>query len=258
MKYRALIVEDEAPARANLARIVAQDERFEVVGQASDGVDGLQQIEALRPDLVLLDIQMPGCGGFEMLVALGDDRNFAVIFATAHDEYALRAFDAHAIDYVLKPYDSARIAQALDKAYRQILSSSVDHRAIAALASSAAIGERPHGRLVVRTSDGWLSLELDTIVRLSAQGKYVEVTAGAARHVVRSSLGKLAQRLPPDRFIRIHRGEIVRLSAISKFESGFHGDGIVSLEDDSAVPVSRTHRRALLERLQAQEHAAGG
>jgi two-component system LytT family response regulator len=248
MTHRVLIVEDERLARTNLARIVSRDERFSVIGEAADGIEGLEQIEALHPDLVLLDVEMPRCNGFEMLAALEGAPDFAVIFATAHDDRALAAFDAHALDYLLKPYDPERIAQALSKAHAQLLGAKLAREGVRKIA-----GNPPHApprrRLVLRTELGWSSLEVDTIRRLSALGKYVEVSSGNTKHLVRSSLRQLEQRLGDTEFVRVHRGEIIRVAAVRHVESSGHGDGVITLDDGSAVPLSRTHRRTLLDRL---------
>ncbi|HKO91624.1 MAG TPA: LytTR family DNA-binding domain-containing protein [Polyangiaceae bacterium] len=245
MTHRVLIVEDERPARTNLARMVSQDERFRVVGEATDGIHGLEQIEALRPDLVLLDIEMPRCNGFEMLAALEGAREFAVIFATAHDSRALEAFEAHALDYLLKPYDPERIARALHKAHQLLLGSRLAQQGIGHL-----VREPPHAparrRLVLRTVAGWSSLPLDTIRRFSAQGKHVEISREGEKLVARSSLRRLEQQLEGGAFVRVHRGEIVRVSAVRHVESCAHGDGIITLDDGSAVPLSRSRRQALL------------
>jgi two-component system LytT family response regulator len=249
MTHRVLIVEDERHARANLKRIVSRDERFSVVGEATDGLHGLEQIDTLRPDLVLLDIEMPRCNGFEMLAALDGARDFSVIFATAHDERALDAFEAHALDYLLKPYDPERIARALHKAHHQLLGSRLAQKGMLEI-----VRDPPHTpprrRLVLRTQAGWSSLELDTVRRLSALGKHVEISSLGSKLVARSSLRKLEQRLGDAAFVRVHRGEIVRVAAVRHVESCAHGDGIITLDDGSAVPLSRSYRRALLERLE--------
>jgi len=253
MTHRVLIVEDERHARANLERIVSRDERFSVVGQAADGISGLEQIEALRPDLVLLDIEMPRCNGFEMLAALDGASDFSVIFATAHDDRALDAFQAHALDYLLKPYDPERVARALHKAHHQLLGSRLAREGVRE-GIREIVHDPPHPpprrRLVLRTEAGWSSLELDTVRRLSALGKHVEISSLGSKLVARSSLRKLEQRLGDAGFVRVHRGEIVRVAAVRHVESCAHGDGIITLDDGSAVPLSRSHRRALLERLE--------
>jgi two-component system LytT family response regulator len=237
MTAQVLIVEDERPARAKIRRLLSTDPRFTVIGEACDGIEGLTAIEELAPDLVFLDVQMPGLDGFELLDALGPERRFVVVFSTAHDEHALRAFDEHAVDYLLKPYDGERFRQALDKAARLI--------------ESGSRGEVPKGfgrRIVMKTDEGWLSLDPGDLLRASAAGKYVVVHTPRGRIIVRQSLTAFAARLDRREFARVHRGEVVRFDAIARYEPQIRGDGILTLRDGTAIALSRTFRGAFLER----------
>jgi len=246
---RALIVDDEAPARAKLVRLLGDDGRFELAGEADDGVAAVAQIEALRPDLLLLDIQMPGLTGFEVLRAVGPTACPKVIFSTAHDRYALEAFDAHAVDYLLKPYDAERFRVALDKACLQLGAGRGDAGILEALlARYPGAHGRYLERLIVRRADGWAPIPLDRVRRLSADGKQVRVFEAGGEHVIRDSLGELEVRLDPARFVRVHRGDIVNLHAVVRLDSLLHGDALVELDDGSSVVVSRTHRDAFFTR----------
>jgi two-component system LytT family response regulator len=244
---KALVVDDEAPARAKLVRLLADDGRFELAGEAEDGVAAVARIEALRPDLVLLDIQMPGLTGFEVLRAVGAAACPKVIFSTAHDEYALAAFNAHAIDYLLKPYDLGRLRVALDKAHAQLHAGRDDLAALEAL-----LARHPGGlyleRLLVRRDDSWIPVPVERVRRLSAEGKHVRVHADGGPHLVREALSELEARLDPARFVRIHRGEIVNLHSVVRLDPLAHGDAVVELDDGSSVVVSRTHRDAFFAR----------
>jgi two-component system LytT family response regulator len=246
---RALVVDDEAPARAKLVRLLDDDGRFELAGEADDGVAAVAQIEALRPDLVLLDVQMPGLSGFEVLRAVGPAACPKVIFSTAHDRYALEAFDAHAIDYLLKPYDADRFRIALDKACAQLRGGANEAAVLEAL-----LARQPgaHGRylerLVVKRGDSWIPIALDRVRRLSAAGKHVRVYEPTGEHLIRDSLAELEARLDPGRFVRVHRGEIVNLNAVVRLDALFHGDSMVELDDGSSVVVSRTYRDAFFTR----------
>jgi two-component system, LytTR family, response regulator len=246
---KALVVDDEAPARAKLVRLLRDDGRFELAGEAEDGIAAVAQIEALRPDLLLLDIQMPGLTGFEVLRAAGATACPKVIFSTAHDRYALEAFDAHAIDYLLKPYDAGRFRVALDKAWAQLGAGSGD---VAALEALLARYPGAHGRflerLLVKQGDAWIPIPLERVRRLSAEGKHVRVFEAGGEHLIRESLAELEARLDPARFVRVHRGDIVNLQAVVRLEGLFHGDAMVELEDGSSVVVSRTHRDAFFSR----------
>jgi two-component system, LytTR family, response regulator len=238
-RYRVLVVDDEGPARAKIARLLAADSRFELVGEARDGLGALKQIEALQPDVVLLDVQIPGINGFEVLDALGPDRGFAVVFSTAHDRHALQAFDAHAVDYLLKPYDQERFARALDKAHAQLAGGRRDPLGPMAAGSD---------RMVIKTTEGWVALPHESIVRISAAGKYVSIVTSDGSHLVRQTLTSIAERLDAERFVRVHRSEIVRVGAVAKLEPWTHGDAILTLRDGSTLVLSRTCRRQFLAR----------
>jgi len=246
---RALVVDDEAPARAKLVRLLRDDGRFELAGEAGDGIAAVAQIEAARPDLLLLDIQMPGLTGFEVLRAVGAAACPKVIFSTAHDRYALEAFEAHAADYLLKPYDADRFRIALDKALVQLRAGAGE---VARLEALLARYPGSHGRylerLIVKRDDGWVPVPLDRVRRLSAEGKQVRVFAAGGEHVIRDSLGELEARLDPARFVRVHRGDIVSVAAVVRVDALFHGDAVAELDDGSSVVVSRTHRDAFFAR----------
>lgn len=246
---RALIVDDEAPARAKLVRLLHDDGRFALAGEADDGVAAVAQIEALRPDLLLLDIQMPGLTGFEVLRAVGAAACPKVIFSTAHDRYALEAFNAHAVDYLLKPYDAGRFRIALDKACAQLRAGSSEVAVLEALlARYPGAQGRYLERLIVKRGDGWIPVPLDRVRRLSAEGKHVRVHAEGGPHLIRDSLVELEPRLDPARFVRVHRGEIIQLHAVVRFDALSHGDAVAELDDGSSVIVSRSHRDTFLTR----------
>ncbi len=234
MKFRVLITDDEPPARAKLRRLLASDERFCVVGEARDGVEAVEAIRELGPDLVFLDIRMPGLGGFEVLAALGECADIGVIFSTAHEEHAVRAFDVRALDYLLKPYDGARFRSALDRA--------AEHLGRMKASSGA------EGRLVFKMEDGWHALPMQSVSRVSAAGKEVllSTTEGVLR--VRQSLTAVASKLDDARFVRVHRSEIVRVDAVVRYEPIARGDGLLTLVDGSAVVLSRTQRQEFFRR----------
>jgi two-component system LytT family response regulator len=246
-RLRVLVVDDEKPARMNVARLLAEDVRFEVVGEAGDGIDALAQIERLTPDLVVLDIQMPGLNGFEVLHALGSENPFAVVFSTAHDEYALRAFDAHAVDYLLKPYRAERFRRALDKAVAS-LGSRTHGRALHDLASTALAHERPW--LAFKSQSGpWVKVLLDEILWMAAHRKHTQIVLRLEEHVVRASLREVELKLDA-RFARAHRSEIVNLRAVRRVEPWTHGDAILVLEGGTTRVLTRTYRKEFLARLE--------
>jgi len=239
---RVLVVDDEAPARSKIRRMLAADARFTVVGEAADGLAAVAQVQALHPDLLILDIQMPGLTGFEVLEALEPPMP-QVIFSTAFDRFALDAFEASAVDYLLKPYDSARFTKALDRAYT--LHGAGKGGELKALL--ARVAKAPLERLLVKAEDCWIPVPLRAVRRFSADGKQVKVHSESGVHSVRTSLVDLERRLDPRRFMRVHRGEIVALDAVAHLEPWDHGDGLLVLKDGSKVVLSRTYRAAFVE-----------
>jgi two-component system, LytTR family, response regulator len=240
---KALIVDDEAPARAKLVRLLREDGRFELAGEAADGHAAIARILETQPDLVLLDVQLPGLTGFEVLRALGDYPK--IIFSTAHDHFALAAFDAHAVDYLLKPYDEPRFRAALDK----VVARPVQAAQLAALVARYPGMRSPYlERLLVRRGPDWIPIALDGVRRLAAEDKHVRIYAAGGGHVIRDSLGELESRLDPAAFVRVHRGEIVQLRAVARLEALAHGDAVITLDDDSSVVLSRTYRDAFFAR----------
>jgi two-component system LytT family response regulator len=189
---------------------------------------------------------MPKIGGFELLAALPAPRPFEVIFATASDRYAIRAFEENALDYLLKPYDQARMQQALDRVVerRQGSTPTVGNPGLERLLSMhTALSTE---RLTVRTDEGWVAIPVEKITRLSAADKYVVISCEGKNHVARGALRTLHERLDPTLFFRVHRGDVVALSAVARIESKDHGDAVLVLHDGETVPLSRTHRSKFL------------
>lgn len=238
---KVLIADDEAPARAKLRRFLKEDARVVVAGEASDGLGAVQQVQALRPGLLVLDIQMPGLTGFEVLEALEKPRPL-VIFSTAYDRFALDAFEASAVDYLLKPYDAARFAQALDRALALRRGGAQDP----VQALLARVAQAPLERLLVKEGERWFPVPLRSVRRLSADGKTVKVHAEDGVHLLRRSLSELERRLDPRRFVRVHRSDIVALDAVAHLEPWDHGDALLVLKDGTHVVLSRTYRAAFL------------
>ncbi|MFT3921563.1 MAG: response regulator [Myxococcales bacterium] len=235
---RVLNVDDEAPARAKVARLLAADARFVIVGEASDGLEALTAMEALAPDLLILDVQMPELDGFELLSALGDTQP-AVVFSTAYDSYALRAFEAHAVDYLLKPYDEKRFRLALARAAHACAAREVLHRPLL-----DAVSLRAPRRLALKSVDGpWISLELERVLRLSAANKHTCIYTLDGEHLVRKALRDLEQSLDA-RFVCAHRSEVVNVDAVVRVTSAGYGDAELTLRDGTRVPLARSRRAA--------------
>jgi two-component system LytT family response regulator len=237
------MADDEAPARAKLRRLLAADPRFGLVAEAGDGLQALAAVEAHRPDLLCLDIQMPGLTGFEVLQSLGASAPL-VLFATAFDQYALQAFEAHAVDYLLKPFDARRLARALDRSAALLTAGQGDP---AQRALQAGLARRaPLKRLMVRKGEGLAALPLDQVSRLRSEGKLTFVHGPEGPLPLRQSLSSLEAQLDPDQFVRIHRGDLVNLAFVARLEPYGHGDGLVILADGSALVLSRGHRDRFL------------
>ncbi len=248
MSIRALIVDDERLARARLVRLLRRREDVEIVGVACDGDEAVQMIAELRPDLVFLDVQMPGLSGFDVLDAVGlqsnGNRMPAVVFTTAFDQYALRAFEVHALDYLLKPFDEERLSASLDRAAAMIRGSRADPGLRPFLEQMA-----PPERFVVRTPGRIVFLPLAEVDWIEAAGNYVYVHAGRERHLIRGTLKAIESRFASS-FARIHRSAIVNLERVRELAPRAHGDCEVVLRGGARLPVSRT----FAARLRALRH----
>jgi two-component system LytT family response regulator len=245
---RLVIVDDEPLARRRLKRLVAASGAATIVGEASDGLAAVTCINGLRPDVALLDVQMPELDGFGVVARLTRPAPL-VIFLTAFDRYAIQAFEIHAIDYLLKPVSRERLGDALAHARERL--ESCDERieaGLAALMDTVAGRHAAINRLPVR-SDGRVELvDPAAIDWIEAADNYVVLHAGGRTHVLRETLAHLEQRLSPDEFVRIHRSTIVRLDRVARLDSASRGDYDVTLRDGTRLKLSRTCRPRL-ERL---------
>jgi two-component system LytT family response regulator len=233
MISRALIVDDEALARERVRTLLEASDGVTIVGECSGGREAVDAIIDKRPDLVFLDVQMPDLNGFEVLEAVATEWLPAVIFVTAYDEYALKAFDVHAIDYLLKPIEPERFHKALARATKRDLLSFLD--------------AQPIDRLVIRTRSKVSFLKPSEIDWIEADGKHAVLHAGGGRetHVVRHTLARLEQRLAPHGFVRVHRSAIVNVDRIKELEPWFHGEYVVILKDGTKLTSSAAHSQAL-------------
>ena len=228
---RALIVDDEALARGGVRTRLATVPGVTVVAECSGGREAVEQILAERPDLVFLDVQMPDLDGFDVLEAVASEWLPQVIFVTAYDEYAIKAFDVHAIDYLLKPIEPERFRKALARVTKRDLLAMLD--------------ERPIDRLVIRTRSKVSFLKPSEIDWIEADGKHAVLHAGRETHVVRHTLTRLEQRLAPHGFVRVHRSAIVNVDRIKELEPWFHGEYVVILKDGTKLTSSAAHSQAL-------------
>jgi two-component system LytT family response regulator len=240
-RIRTLIADDEPLARERLRALLARHGDIDIIGECSNGADAIQSITDLRPDLVLLDVEMPRVDGFGVLEALDADSLPAVVFVSAHDQYAVRAFEAHALDYILKPFDEARVDRALRRVRGQLTRSpgarAVDPGLVSLLEELR--GRRRSDRLVVKTGGRVVFLRTEDIDWVEASGNYVRLHVGGEAHLLRESMKNMERRLDPATFVRIHRSAIVNVDRIRELEPWFHGEYIVILRDGTRLTSSR-------------------
>jgi len=236
---RVLIVDDEEPARRKIRRLLSGETDVEIVGEAATGTEAIEAIRRLTPDLVFLDVQIPPPNGFGIIDALGRDNAPDVIFVTAFDEHALRAFEVRALDYLLKPVTPARFREALDRARERFEQAP----------SADPARPKPLARILVRDDTKAFLLALDRVDRIEADGNYVRLHSNGRSFTVRMAIGALAGRLDADQFLRISRSAIVRLDAIKELHPWFHGDYHVVMTDGARLTWTRRYRAAAMPEL---------
>lgn len=240
---RVLVVDDEPAARRKVVRFLKEHPDVEVAGEAASGEDAIARIAEQRPDVVFLDVQMPGIDGFEVVEALAAaDYVPAIVFATAHDEYAVRAFEVSAVDYLLKPFDRDRFDRALERA-RRTIGEPADAAQSQLLTLLEAV--RPQNqyakRLLVPSNGRALFVNASEVVRLEADRNNVRIHARDGIFALRSTLDALERRLDPQQFVRIHRSYVVNIDAIKEIHPWFHGDFKIRLHDGTELMWSRRY-----------------
>jgi len=259
-KIKTIIVDDEPLARRNLRLLLEQDSQIEIIGECRNGKEAVKAIESSHPDLIFLDIQMPEMDGFDVLEQVGAEQVHAIVFVTAFDQYALKAFSVHALDYLLKPYDDLRFSQALQRAKTQIESreiNKVSKRLLALLEEREnqkewITNKQPYlTRLMIKLASRVVLLKVDEIDWIEADGNYAKLHVGKKAHLLREKMHDLEAQLDPRRFVRIHRSIIVNLERIRELHPHFNGDYIVVLEDGRQLKLSRSRRENLEARLRA-------
>ena len=255
MKLRTLIVDDEPLAREGVALALAKERDVEIVGNCADGPSAVRAIRELEPDLVFLDIQIPELDGFEVLDTLDRDELPVVVFVTAYDEYALRAFDAHALDYLLKPVARERFRETLERARGRVrerrAAGVIDDRLIALHAERQA-GPAPARyltRIAVKTAGRAYFVRAEEIDWIEAADNYARLHAGGTSHLVRETLRTLEVKLDPQLFLRVHRSAIVNVDAIRELQPWFHGDHVLILRSGARLTCSRRYDERLRQML---------
>lgn len=251
MTLRVVVADDEPPARERLRELLAGVPDVQVVGEAPSGTAAVEAVRRLQPDLLLLDVQMPGLDGFGVLEALEPGELPAVVFVTAYDAYALRAFEVHALDYLLKPFDAERLGRALDRvrAARAAEAAAAPDPRLLELLSRLAERRTPFERLLAKRGDTSVLLRCAELDWIEAAGNYLRLHVGREIFLVRETLSSLEGRLDPARFARVHRSIMVNLDRVREIHPAFHGDAVLRLADGTDVPLSRTYRDALEARL---------
>ena len=246
---KALIADDEALARRFIRRMLRDDRDVEIVGECSDGKQAVAIIRKQNPDVVFLDVQMPEMDGFAVLESIGTDRLPEIIFATAYEQYAIRAFELHALDYLLKPFDQARFKDAIKHAKERFRS---DRRnegrlQISALLESIRNKRQYLDRLMIKAAGRITFLSIDEINWIQADDKYVHLHAGKISPMVRQTLSAMETQLDPKKFRRIHRSAIVNVGRIKELQPLFSGEHSILLEDGTKLTLSRNYRDKLFQ-----------
>jgi two-component system LytT family response regulator len=248
---RTIIADDERLAREKVRTLLAAETDIKLVAECSNGKQAISAIRMHRADLLLLDIQMPDMDGFDVLNELSAEEMPAVIFTSAYDQYAIRAFEVRALDYLLKPFDQERLHHSIERARRELGKSQdreITHRILDLLSqvkSEIKSGPSPEGRLVIRAKGRVVFLNLSEIDWIEASANYVRLNVGKESHLFRETIGRISERLNPNHFVRIHRSTIVNLRKIKELIPVNSGEYIVILENGKELSCSRGYRAAL-------------
>lgn len=254
MSHSVVIVDDEPPARAKLKRLLGEHTDFRVTAEAGDVAEAIAAVQAARPEVLYLDIQLGERSGFDVVEGLRDAASPLIVFTTAYSEYAVRAFDVQALDYLLKPFDRDRFAASIDRVRAALAEpdlSDVEERVrrlLAQLPGRAAAVQQ----ILVRDTDRAYFLAVRDIDRIAAAGNYVEVHAGGKVHLMRESLTRFIAQLDPAEFLRVHRSHVVRLGFIAELRPMFHGDYELVLRDGETLPLSRRYKALLPDAIRAR------
>ena len=256
--FRVLLIDDEPAARRGLRLMLQREVDFEIVGEAGDVESAVKSVRKTTPDLIFLDVQMPAGDGFEVLQQLEPAERPLVVFVTAYNQHALAAFEVHAVDYLLKPFDDTRFRETLQRVRDTLrsrqtaaLNAKVDHL-IAQLASGAGEGDGGfNDRILVKSSGEIFFLKPSEIDWIEAEGDYMKFHVGAKSHLMRETMAKLEARLDPKRFVRIHRSTIVNLDRVRKLSPSFVGEYAVVLQDGTKLKLSRGYQEKLQNHLRS-------
>jgi two-component system LytT family response regulator len=250
-KIRALIVDDEPLARRRIKSLLAHDQSVDVIGECSDGHKAVTSISELTPDLVFLDVQMPAMDGFEVIKTIGAEQMPTVIFVTAYDQYALKAFEVNALDYLLKPFDRTRFHKTLEKAKTMIkgLQSGNVNNQLLSLLGDLRREQKTPDRFIIKSGGRVVFLRAEEIDWMCAVGNYVRLQVGRDSHLMRETMTGMEAKLDPVSFMRIHRSTIVNLDRVKEVQPWAKGEYVVIMRDGTRLIMSRRYRERLNERL---------
>jgi two-component system, LytTR family, response regulator len=251
MTYSVLIVDDEPLARERIRSFLAEDEELKVCAECVDGLEAVAAIETYSPDLVFLDIQMPELTGFGVIDTIGVEKMPLTIFVTAYDQYAIQAFEAHALDYLLKPYDEERFQKTLRRAKEQLEKRNHDelHKQLSKLLSDVTPKTECIRRIVVKDAGKIFFVLVDEILWIDAAGNYLDLHTKDKTHCIRETMKKIESKLNPKQFVRIHRSTIVNLNHIQEMQAYLNNDFIIILTNGDKVVLSRNYRVKMEEAL---------
>lgn len=240
---RTLLIDDEPLARRRLRSLLSAAPDFQIEGEAEGGEEAIRMVEELRPDVIFLDVQMPGMTGFDVLERLGDEAPLTV-FITAFEEFALRAFQLHAVSYLTKPIEASDMSAVLERVRRLAASNELEQerKSISRVVEEMNTPRAPLQRIVVRDRGRTILLRLDEIDWIEAAGNYVRLHVGKDKHLVRETMNAIEQKLDPNVFLRVHRSTIVNLERIRELLPASHGDYEVVLRDGTHLTLSRVYR----------------
>ena len=250
-RVRVLVADDEPLARERLRLLLSREEGIELVAECPNGTDAIEAIDRLQPDLVFLDVQMPGATGFEVIEAVGAERMPLVVFVTAFDQYALRAFDVHALDYLLKPFDRERFHEALVRARQHLdrrTNGDLERRLLELVQDLKPSAQRLE-RFVIKSGGRVFFVRSDEIDWIEAAGNYVKLHVAGESHLFRETMNTLEAQLDPDTFFRIHRSHIVNIERVKELQPWFNGEYVVFLRNGTRLTLSRGYREKLQERI---------
>lgn len=243
-RIRAFLVEDEPLAREKLRTMLRKDSELEIVGEAANGKQAVEGIEEHRPDLLFLDVQIPGMDGFRVLETLKIDKLPVIIFVTAYNQYALKAFEFYALDYLLKPFDRQRLTKAVDRAKTQIRKDRGTKLNEGILELLRELKEKPKhmSRIAIRADGRVFFVKAEEIDWIGAEGNYVSLHLGKDSYLLRETITNMEGQMDPARFLRIHRSTIVNIDRVKELQPWFHGEYRVLLRDGTQLVLSRSYR----------------